>query len=381
MALVDTAPAVTAAPQNRSFFSPALDFVCLGGWSLVMIPVLAFAVPDSYQAGTALFAMLLANLINHPHFAHSYQIFYRTYPQVMRQPDINPALRLRYLWAGVISPVLIVGALAVAVLSGDKQMVGYAGNAMAFFVGWHYVKQGYGMIMVDAARLRSFFTERQKKVLLANSYLCWGLAWTVANRAIAERDLWGIAYAAFNIPLPVVWAFVAAVSVSSLLVAAILIQHARTHKGSAPINGILAYVAALYPWLLLGREPIVGLLIPAFHSLQYLVIVWRVQLNVERARPGADDRVVWVRRFGIGLRRDTARFAGFLGKGFVLGLLGFWMLPMLAGIYVAYDRAEYGPNLFLFLFWIFINIHHYFIDNAMWRKENPHTLKYLFAKR
>lgn len=381
MALVDTAPAVTAAPQNRSFFSPVLDFVCLGGWSLVMIPVLAFAVPDSYQAGTALFAMLLANLINHPHFAHSYQIFYRTYPQVMRQPDINPALRLRYLWAGAISPLLIVGALAVAVLSGDKQMVGYAGNAMAFFVGWHYVKQGYGMIMVDAARLRSFFTERQKKVLLVNSYLCWGLAWTVANRAIAERDLWGIAYAAFNIPLPVVWAFVAAVSVSSLLVVAILIQHARTHKGSTPINGILAYVAALYPWLLLGREPIVGLLIPAFHSLQYLVIVWRVQLNVERARPGADDRVVWVRRLGFGLRRDTARFAGFLGKGFVLGLLGFWMLPMVAGTYVAYDRAEYGPNLFLFLFWIFINIHHYFIDNAMWRKENPHTLKYLFAKR
>lgn len=381
MALVDTVPAVAAIRQNRSFFSPLMDFVCLGGWSLLMIPVLAFAVPDDLHPETLLFAILLANVINHPHFAHSYQIFYRTYPQVMRQPDIDPKLRLRYLWAGVVSPLLIVGILAVAVVAGDRQTVGYAGNAMAFFVGWHYVKQGYGMLMVDAARLRCFFTERQKKVLLVNSYLCWGLAWTVANYAIAERDMWGISWAAIAIPLPVIWAFVAAVSLNSLLVIAALIRHARAHKGSAPINGILAYAAALYPWLLLGREPIVGALIPAFHSLQYLIIVWRVQLNVEHAKPGAGDKVAWARAFGLNLRRETARFAGFIGAGFVLGLLGFWLLPLLAGVIVSYDRIEYGPHLFLFLFSIFINIHHYFIDNAMWRKENPHTLKHLFAKR
>lgn len=381
MALVDTAPVASTARQNRSFFSPLVDFVCLGGWSLVMIPVLAFALPDDLHGGALILALLLGNVINHPHFAHSYQIFYRTYPQVMRQPDIDPMLRLRYLWAGLISPLLIVGGLAAAVVAGDKQAVGYAGNAMAFFVGWHYVKQGYGMIMVDAARLRSFFTERQKKVLLVNSYLCWGLAWTFGNRVIAERDLWGIAYAAFNIPLPVVWGFAAACAASSLLVIASLVRHAQAHKGAVPVNGILAYVAALYPWLMLGREPIVGALIPAFHSLQYLIIVWRVQLNVEHAKPGADETVAWAGGLGLHLRRRTARFAGFIGAGLVLGLLGFWVLPMLAGLYVGYDRVEYGPNLFLFLFWIFINIHHYFIDNAMWRKENPHTLKHLFAKR
>ncbi len=381
MALADTAPAITAERQSRSFFSPTLDFLCLGGGSLVMIPILAFAIPDDLNGETLLLTALLANVINHPHFAHSYQIFYRTYPQVMRQPDMSPSLRLRYLWAGVISPVIILGALAAALFVGDQQTLGLAVNAMGFFVGWHYVKQGYGMIMVDAARLRCFFGERQKKILLVNSYLCWGLAWALANRTVAERDLWGISYAAIDIPLPVLWGFILAVSDSSLLVLVTLLQHVKAHGGATPINGIMAYVAALYPWLLLGSEPIVGALIPAFHSLQYLIIVWRVQLNVERAKPGASEHVDWMHRFGIGFRRDTARFVGFLGNGFVIGLLGFWLIPLLAGFYVAYDRAEYGPNLFLFLFWIFINIHHYFIDNAMWRKENPHTLKYLFAKR
>ena len=35
--------------------------------------------------------------------------------------------------------------------------------------------------------------------------------------------------------------------------------------------------------------------------------------------------------------------------------------------------------MFLFVFWIFINVHHYFLDNVMWRRENPDTKKYLFC--
>jgi hypothetical protein len=97
------------------------------------------------------------------------------------------------------------------------------------------------------------------------------------------------------------------------------------------------------------------------------------------SEPGASERPKWTRQLGGGVRRDTLRFAGFLGKGFVIGLLGFRLIPILAGSYLSDDHAEYGSNLFLF--WTFINIHHNFIDNAMWRKENPHTLKHLFTKR
>jgi hypothetical protein len=32
------------------------------------------------------------------------------------------------------------------------------------------------------------------------------------------------------------------------------------------------------------------------------------------------------------------------------------------------------------MFWIFINVHHYFLDNVMWRRENPDTGKYLFGR-
>jgi len=31
------------------------------------------------------------------------------------------------------------------------------------------------------------------------------------------------------------------------------------------------------------------------------------------------------------------------------------------------------------MFWVFINIHHYFIDNVIWRRENTDVSKYLFS--
>lgn len=37
--------------------------------------------------------------------------------------------------------------------------------------------------------------------------------------------------------------------------------------------------------------------------------------------------------------------------------------------------------MFLFVFWIFINVHHYFLDNVIWRAENPETRQHLFAHR
>ena len=44
------------------------------------------------------------------------------------------------------------------------------------------------------------------------------------------------------------------------------------------------------------------------------------------------------------------------------------------------SRWLYGPVVdFLFIGWTFINIHHYFIDNVIWRRDNPEARRYLFG--
>jgi hypothetical protein len=89
----------------------------------------------------------------------------------------------------------------------------------------------------------------------------------------------------------------------------------------------------------------------------------------------------WIKVLGFAPTKAIARFATFILLAIALGALGFWILPKFLDRIVPYDHAMYGNYLFLFLFIVFINVHHYFIDNAMWRKENPHTLRHLFARR
>ena len=79
------------------------------------------------------------------------------------------------------------------------------------------------------------------------------------------------------------------------------------------------------------------------------------------------------------VRRITIGLTIFLAIGVSLGYLGLWGIPKFLQVYAVYDRAIFGGSLFFFLFWIFINVHHYCLDNVMWRCENPETRKYLFG--
>ncbi|MDH3739860.1 MAG: hypothetical protein OER92_11750, partial [Alphaproteobacteria bacterium] len=58
--------------------------------------------------------------------------------------------------------------------------------------------------------------------------------------------------------------------------------------------------------------------------------------------------------------------------------IGFWVVPILLQVLVSYDTEIFGSTMFMFIFFIFINVHHYFLDNVMWRRENPDMRRYLF---
>jgi hypothetical protein len=107
--------------------------------------------------------LLLTNLINHPHFAHSYQIFYRNFGRKVRGDGYHRNLQHRYVFAGIVVPIIMGGFFAYSVVNGSTRMLGFAANMLGFFVGWHYVKQGYGILMVDSVLKRLFFTNLEKK--------------------------------------------------------------------------------------------------------------------------------------------------------------------------------------------------------------------------
>jgi hypothetical protein len=248
---------------------------------------------------------------------------------------------------------------------------------MFFLVGWHYVKQGYGILIVDSVQKRLMFSERAKMVLRVNGYACWLVSWLAMNHAVSTRNGYlGLIY--FSLPLPalVYQTAIAFLTVASVAVA-IMLAH-RWHEAGRrlPWNGVVAYLTTLYLWVIFVRiNPLVFAIVPTFHSLQYLAVVWRYQLNAGAQQ--LQSAPSFVRHI---LPAHWSSFIFFVTIGVFLGFLGFYGLPRSFDSMVPYDKHLLGPSLFLFAFYIFINIHHYFLDNVMWRRGNPDVQQYLFAK-
>ncbi len=246
---------------------------------------------------------------------------------------------------------------------------------MAFFVGWHYVKQGYGILIVDSVMNRSYFDDTEKKSFRVNAYACWLFFFLLIYHLVHDREIFGVKF--YTVPVPLVFVLAAgAVATVTTALALNAAYKARLRNADRPLpfNGYVAYIASLYVWLAIPIVPAAMLLVPALHSLQYLAVVWRYEFNrqksaIEVEKPKPNPHLLWV------------RLVTFAFIGILLGSFAMWIMPVMLDQHVEYEKAIFGSNLFLFTFSVFINIHHYFIDNVMWRKDNPDVGKHLFGAR
>jgi hypothetical protein len=350
--------------QEKSLFSPLTDFLLLGGGSIFGLFVLRMLFTgESGQMQSYVITFALANIINHPHFAYSYQIFYRNFHKKITSYPKD--LRLRYIISGIVVPLALVAFFAVTVLFEMPRILGFAANLMFFSVGWHYVKQGYGMAMMDAVLKKAFYTEQEKKALLHNAFSTWIFSWCLINYLIDKPDPKYFEISYFAVPVSIYVLIIAGAVCAFTFIKLFNLLRQRAVEGRKTAwNGLIAYAVSLYAWLLI-RDPIVLLWVPMFHSLQYLTVVWRFEVN--RSRSISSDI------------KPSLRFGLFIAIGLALGYIAFWLLPEWLNANINYSKEIFGTSLFLFLFWIFINIHHYFLDTVMWRKGNPDVQTHLFS--
>src|SRR5437588_814659 len=110
-------------------------------------------------------------------------------------------LRLRYMVAGIAVPAALVAFLSGAALAQNARVLAYGANLMFFLVGWHYVKQGYGILIVDSVQKRLMFSDRAKSIFRANGYACWMVAWLGMNHALSTGT-WYLGLTYFSLPIP-----------------------------------------------------------------------------------------------------------------------------------------------------------------------------------
>jgi hypothetical protein len=275
--------------------------------------------------------------------------------------------------AGVVVP-MVLALWAIASLAARSAIaLGLMIQLMFLLVGWHYVKQGFGVLTVLAARRGVHFTTAERLGILAHCFAGWAYAWASPADPGRELEEKGVVYTsiAHSVGLE---RFTHVVFLSTLVPLLWVVARKRRDLGRlfTPLSALLFTV---WSWTIYSSiDPLVRYAIPALHSLQYLYFVSLLKGNEAKEREGPPwfEPAAGVRLALLG--------ASSLGLGWLL----FHGLPTtLDGALVSRRAAAgsaLGPTPYLAAIFVFVNIHHYFMDHVIWRRDNPET-RYLSSHR
>lgn len=351
-----------------------IELLLLGGATLVLFPLAwlfrASAGLDPALDAVDFWAFHAALVINNPHFAVTYLLFYKDAKGRAFGRAYSPMQRARYLVAGLLVPFGLIVWAGGAISTGSARAMGFMIQLMFLLVGWHYVKQGFGILTVFSARRGFFFNPLERKVILAHCFAGWAYAW--ASPADPGRDLMekGVIYRSIPHPLGLERATQIAFIVSALALVWVLLRRWRAEKLFPPLSPLITFLVTIWLWTVYSSiDPLMVYLIPALHSIQYLYVVWLLKRNEAKEAEGPP-------LFG----RPTALRLGILAASAVgLGWILFRGAPaFLDGAFVMTKspgeaRSGLGETPYLAAIFVFVNIHHYFMDHVIWRRENPET--------
>lgn len=382
----------SARPQ--AITSRYLDFWLLGGASLVLWTLLMVLTPfrgdsatvNTYLDNAAGFFVTCFLLVNYPHFMASYKLAY--------------GMGLRFIFRNwlqlLLVPLLLIGLIIHAFVYADlpafwtpllnetMSIVGidtsfqpvsdnHGTESMAVMlvlmyltVGWHYSKQAYGCMMVysyyDGYRLDLW----QRRFVKWSLFSVWFANYFAYHRGYTPGNFYGISQ--YPLDFTSYGTYFGYGSFAVTLVALlylVVFKNYRNNQQLPTANFLIPYVSLAIWWLPPFNQPFFYMTaVPFFHSLQYLPFVYRVEARQMPAHYGA-------------VRRNI-RSATIIAALIITGWLSFNLVP---------ERMDLNLNTIgIMNVWyftaashIFINIHHYFIDNVIWRFNNPDVKKYLLT--
>ena len=358
--VVDTAAAKTPTVTSASMIGPRIDLFLIGGASIIVCLLYWMFVSSDNSVtlyNVTWLAFYLSFVVNYPHFASSYQLLYGDYRHLIFK-------KMSFFWAALIAPALLISLMFVAIQSANKQILSFMVQGMYLSVGWHYVKQIYGTSIVASAIQKRYFGKWEKVFILLNLNSVWALSWVQANIGSDKINFEGISYYTLGLPdyaLTIAYGAVAATfSVTLLIMVRKYIQ-----TGVRPATSSLICFASIYCWYLpLLNHPMFFYFIPFFHSMQYLLFV--VALKRNQAEQATSQAVTGVAKRSLFMKK----FCGFFALAAILGALAFEFIPRSLDSSVPIGLAMLTPTIWYFSFNIFLNLHHYFIDNVIWRGDN-----------
>jgi hypothetical protein len=313
-----------------------------------------------------------AHVINDPHFSVTYLLFYGGARARMLDRTVAPLQRARYVTAGLLVPAGLLVWAGSALAMRSAYSLGLLIQLMFLLVGWHYVKQGFGVMTVLAARRGVRFLPRERLAILAHCYAGWGYAWASPYDPGKEVEEKGVVYTTIAHPHGLERFTLVVFLASAVWLAGVLVQKWWRERRLPILTPLTAMLCSVWVWSIYSSiDPLVVYAVPALHSLQYLYFVWLLKGNEAREREGPPwfERAARVR---LGLLAVSA-----LGLGWLL----FHGLPAALDDFLVPRRSRFtalGPTPYFAAIFSVVNIHHYFMDWVVWRRDNRQT-RYLLG--
>jgi hypothetical protein len=365
-------------PRSRAWIGRLGEFLVVGGITPFLFP-LAWLLRRSVGLDDAQFAAGFltfygAHVINDPHFAVTYPLFYRDVRGRAFGGAFAPMQRIRYWIAGIIVPVGLAAWGLTAITHKSALQLGLMIQLMFLLVGWHYVKQGFGVMTVLSARRGVRYTTRERWAILAHCYAGWAYAWASPYDPSRQVEEKGVVYMTIAHPIGLERLTHVVFLFTIIPLAWVLVRKWRK-EGRLPIfTPLIALLSSIWVWSIYSSiDPVVIYFIPALHSVQYLYFVRLMRGNEAKEREGPPLFEVSA-KIRLGTLAITA-----LG----LGWLFFHGAPTYFDDLFVSKRAAFdsplGPTPYFAAIYTFVNIHHFAMDAVIWRRDNPET-RYLLAQ-
>jgi hypothetical protein len=343
--------AVIARPRPTAILSPAVDFLLVGGLSLILfVPLLASRRTDLLLIGAGAQAWI-GTAINMPHFMASYRLVYRSRASIMR-----------HRWASIYIPAILLAFIVLALWEAQSLHSTVLATILitvsSVYLAWHYTGQVWGMMASYAYLAGASFTAVEKRLIRTSLriLLVWHLAWFLFTQL---KD-----------PTPVqsLYLVVSAGTVVAFLVGLAGILKMRARTGIFPPARALVAWLALFSWYaVIARDPKAIFWVQIAHALQYLAFPVRVEINrTTAAAESAPGKLVM----------HMASYAVVL---LVVSIVVAQLVPAGAMSIIGNIFGETPGKAAPILILVFINIHHYFTDGVIWKISNPEVRKELFA--
>lgn len=352
-------PAPKSEPVAPAIISPAIDFLCCGGISIlavVAIFVYAHLSPASRLVNDGVNLILigiLGTLFNAPHFMASYHLVYRKRELITQHKLASlyvPVVLLALILFAVVPPSLNAGNHTSSVVASETLIF------LSFvLLAWHYTGQAWGMTGAFAF-IGGIRMENRERWLIRcghHTLLVWHILWacrfTLQVESVITEPF--VKYAPQVGFLLNAWSVVVLLTIP-LGIAGFLRIRKRTGI-KPPLRSYAPWVAIYLWYALIWAYPKMFPLLQIFHAMQYLIFPVRVELNhysAQQRHSGA--RKLW-------------------------HAIGYYLILVAIGF--AVFEIPPVPAQFVALVGAFVNIHHYFIDGAIWKIRNPQVRRELFA--